>query len=501
MGNEVDELAALVGQLEYSQKYHKLYHYVPYAYQTKFHHAHGKVEDKGRYAGRSSLAQQRFIVGSNKCGKTLSACMELAMHLTAIYPDWWMGHRFARPIKAMMASNTNETTRNNLQGEVFGPPEDDSLRGTGTVPIDRIQKFTRKPGIPNAFDNVRVKWGGIETGYREGSSSIDIKSYEQGFKKFMSAQWDVILLDEEPPMEIWSQVVRSTFARKHTLIMCTFTPEEGMTKLVSELYNDLKPGQFLIVPTWDDAPHMTPEVRANKLASIPAYERELRSKGTPISGLGLIYSTSDERLLCEPFPIPHHWPRITGIDFGWDHPFAAASLAWDRDSDTVYLVSEYRESRALPAVHAQTINAWGKWIPVAWPHDGLNTEKGTGDELIGQYRDCGVNTLGQKASNPPEPGKEEGTGGNSLEASVLELFTRMEGGRFKVFSTCKTFFEEKRMYHRKNGKIVAEFDDLLSAVRYAHMMLRHSRINDSFREAHYETKGNITYLSARPPRA
>lgn len=483
-----EEIAKLVSELEYSLKYDKMYHYKPYEYQKKFHEAYGKDTDR--------LALQRFIVGANKCGKTYCAGMEVAMHMTGIYPASWAGHRFLRPVQVMVASNTSETTRNILQAELFGSPEDDSMRGTGTVPANKIGKVVRKPGIPNAFDMVVVDY----IGSKGGKSSCEIKAYEQGFKKFMGKQWDIIWLDEEPPMEIWSQVVRSTFARKNSLIICTFTPEEGMTKLVSELYNDLKPGQFMIVPTWDDAPHMTLDVRADKLSSIPAHERELRSKGTPISGLGLVFNTPDDLITVEPFKIPNHWPRVTGIDFGWNHPFAAASLAWDRDSDVVYLVAEYRESRALPAIHAQAINAWGKWIPVAWPHDGLNTEKGTGDELIKQYRDASVNCLPHKATNPPEPGKEEGSGGNSVEASVMEMFTRMETGRFKVFSTCKTFFEEKRMYHRKNGKIHKEFDDLLSACRYAQMMLRHAKVNEDVREANYETKGNVTYLSARPKR-
>ena len=51
----------------------------------------------------------------------------------------------------------------------------------------------------------------------------------------------------------------------------------------------------------------------------------------------------------------------------------------------------------------------------------------------------------------------------------------IETGRIKVFRTCKNFLEERRTYHRKDGKIVDIRDDAISAVRYAHMMLRHAR--------------------------
>jgi hypothetical protein len=37
------------------------------------------------------------------------------------------------------------------------------------------------------------------------------------------------------------------------------------------------------------------------------------------------------------------------------------------------------------------------------------------------------------------------------------------------------WLEEFRLYHRKNGRIVYERDDLMSATRYAHMMLRLAR--------------------------
>ena len=41
-----------------------------------------------------------------------------------------------------------------------------------------------------------------------------------------------------------------------------------------------------------------------------------------------------------------------------------------------------------------------------------------------------------------------------------------------------TWFEEFRLYHRKDGRVVKERDDLMSATRYAVMMLRHARSDD-----------------------
>ena len=51
----------------------------------------------------------------------------------------------------------------------------------------------------------------------------------------------------------------------------------------------------------------------------------------------------------------------------------------------------------------------------------------------------------------------------------------METGRFKVFEHLNDWFEEFRLYHRKDGKVVKEGDDLMAATRYALMMLRFAR--------------------------
>ena len=68
-------------------------------------------------------------------------------------------------------------------------------------------------------------------------------------------------------------------------------------------------------------------------------------------------------------------------------------------------------------------------------------------------------------------------GRTSVEAGISEMLSRMETGRFKVFSNLNDWFEEFRLYHRKDGKIVKERDDLISAVRYGLMDLRYAKVS------------------------
>jgi hypothetical protein len=55
------------------------------------------------------------------------------------------------------------------------------------------------------------------------------------------------------------------------------------------------------------------------------------------------------------------------------------------------------------------------------------------------------------------------------------MLIRMESGRFKVFKHLTNWFDEYRLYHRKDGRAHKEGDDLMSATRYAVMMLRYAK--------------------------
>jgi Terminase RNaseH-like domain len=72
---------------------------------------------------------------------------------------------------------------------------------------------------------------------------------------------------------------------------------------------------------------------------------------------------------------------------------------------------------------------------------------------------------------------EDGSVG--VEAGLMDMLVRMESGRFKVFKHLTEWFEEFRLYHRRDGRVFKENDDLMSATRYAVMMLRHARTEEA----------------------
>lgn len=461
----LEEALSLLDAIEHRRTFHKLEYYKPYPFQVKFHNQKGHMTD--------APASQRALMCANQIGKTTCGAMEVAIHATGMYPDWWEGSRFKGPVRVLCGSNTNEQTRDNLQAELFGDPTDDKMLGTGAVPKDMIGERIRKPGVPNAFDSIAVRH------VNGGMSRVMFRAYEQGAKKHMGSRIDLGWMDEEPPQEIYSQYLRGTFATGGKLLL-TFTPEEGVTDVVHQFMTDLKQGQALLTATWDDAPHMTPERRKEFLDQIPQHEREMRTKGIPKMGSGLVFPVKDEDIVIDPIDIPSHWPRIIGMDFGWDHPSAAAFMAWDRDTDTTYLYHEYRQSNAIiPVVASAVKNASEPWMPVAWPHDGMKRDQQSGRPLADLYRKEGLNMLAKPFSNPPPPGKKDGDGGQGVEVGIMAMLTAMEEGRFKVFSNCREWLEEKGTYHRKDGQIVAKRDDLVSASRYAYQSRRYASTRPS----------------------
>ena len=117
-------------------------------------------------------------------------------------------------------------------------------------------------------------------------------------------------------------------------------------------------------------------------------------------------------------------------------------------------------------MHAAALKTWGN-IPFAWPHDGLQHDKGSGVPLKDLYIKEGLNML-------PDNARFE-DGSNGVEAGLTMMLMRMESGRLKVFSHLHDLFEEIGSYYRNEGKIIKIDEDCICALRYALMCLRFAR--------------------------
>ena len=462
-----NEFETLLAELIRRESTNQLAAYHPYSFQKAWHNAIG--------LNTTEPARQKCLMCGNQVGKTLCGAAEDAIHATGLYPEWWEGKRFPHAVNILVAGVTVDKVRDTLQTRLLGDPHDPEALGTGFIPKDLIiGKPVRKQGYQDAVDSIGVQHvsGGV--------SRIRFQAYEQGAKKFMATGFHVVHPDEEPPADIYGQMLRSVAATKG-IINLTFTPEDGITVVVDGFMNELKDGQAFITASWDDADHIRndPKHREQLLSAMLPHEREMREKGIPQMGSGMIYPVTDELISIEPFEIPIWWPRIAAIDFGgFEHPFAGVFLALDRDTDTAYVYKTYKNMGTLP-IHCDALKRQGcDWIPTAWPHDVGHADKRSGKPMADVMRDeYGLNMLWQVFSNPPGVGEVEGQGGQGVEVGISNILTAMETGRFKVFSTETDWFREKGLYHRKATKdgpvrIVKRLDDLMDATRYAYQSQR-----------------------------
>jgi phage terminase large subunit-like protein len=347
------------------------------------------------------------------------------------------------------------------------------------IPAQDIIEVKASTGIPGAVDHVRVR-------HTSGNESVlYMKSYEQQREKWQGESLNWIWFDEEPPRDIYSEgLTRLTATRGIAFV--TFTPLLGQSDVVLRFLRDRPVGTSVTTMTIEDAGHYTAEQRAEIIARYPPHEREARARGIPMMGSGRVFPVAEETIVIEAFPLPAHWPRIVGIDFGYEHPTACAWLAWDRDTDTIYVYDTYRAAEMTPPLHAAAIRAKGSWIPVSWPHDG-NADTAAGPQLAKQYRDCGVLMRPENAKFPLDA-RAPAISRISVEAGIAEMLTRMQTGRWKVFKHLEQWLDEFRLYHRKDGHLVKIRDDTISASRYALMDIRFAKTSAPARPRAARTK-------------
>lgn len=487
-----------IARLQWEAERRKLYTYKPYGHPDtlcpdgalwKEKHADGEwIEWSNKpwqldFHRAGATYQERMLMAANRPGKSWVGACEVAFHMTGDYPDWWEGKRFSKPVHVWTGSPTNESSRDVPQKYLLGGTSEDKV-GTGAVPHAKIHgrlKY-RQCGVSNVVDEFRVKH--VSGGY----STCNLKSYEQGWRKWQGTEPDIIWMDEEPEdasdqRRIYAEALTRLLTSRG-IMMVTFTPLLGQTQIVQHFQKG-GPGVWLGTATWEDAPHLDTEERMRLASSYPDHEVEARTKGVPMLGEGRIFSEPEEKIRVEPFKIWPHYAQIGGIDFGLDHPTAFARIAWDRDRDVIYVTDVYRCDQRDTIYHANAIKHRSpSWVPISWPHDGANRDKsGSGKRLKDIYKDHGLNLLSRSARYDTDVG-----GGQPQWPIIMEIQERIVTDRFKVFSTCTEFFEEYRNYHTKDGKIRDHMDDILKAVFYAVMMKRFAVAATQQRRPHHNQR-------------
>ena len=416
---------------------------------------------------------ERGAIAANRTGKTTLSTFETTCHLTGLYPPWWKGKRFKEPVDWWAASDTSETTRDILQLELMGKINE---IGTGMIPKEYIVgEPTRRRGVADSIDTVFVKH---ESG---GTSQLSFKSYDQGREKFQGTKKHGVSLDEEPDPRIYfeclTRIMATSPGEEDGAMICTFTPLKGMSAVVLMYLNEQNPNRFTLTMGFDHVPHLSEESKAKLLASFPPHERDARSKGIPQLGSGAIYPVPESDIVVPDMEIPDHWPRVYGMDVGWNRT-AAIWGAIDKTNDIVYLYGEHYRGQAEPSIHAAAIRGRGEWIPGVVDPAARGRGQKDGIQLLQAYRDLGLDLE---------------IAFNGVESGIYEVWQRLSSGRLKVVKSCQNWLSEFRLYRRDDlGRVVKENDHLMDSTRYLIMSGLARAITKPSKKKEYMNSGGST---------
>lgn len=418
---------------------------------------------------------ERLAISGNRTGKTSSLlCYETTLHCTGIYPDWWPGRKFTKPVNCWLIGKTSETTRDILQVEMLGaierqPGSAEKLNiGTGMIPADKIITTSPKSGIPGAVDTCWIRHisGGV--------SAIGFKSYGKDRDSFEGTKRDWVGCDEEPPKDVYDEALMRLMATgpndKPGSMVVTFTPLEGFTEVVSSFLDSTDPDKYFVKIRWVDCPHISKSEIDRMSRKYPKYQLKARSEGEPGAGDGVIYERDVEELVTPWFQIPDSWPRAFGMDVG------RTAVVWgaiDPNSDILYLYDSYFSEEYNTAVHYDAIQRRGKWIPGVVDPGSLGSSQIDGQKLFNIYRGMGLDL---------------DTAENSVDTGIGEVWSRIQSDRLKIFPTLTLWKEEYARYHRAktetifgiHSKVVKKHDHLMDATRYL-VMSGISRMKCQFR--------------------
>jgi phage terminase large subunit-like protein len=106
----------------------------------------------------------------------------------------------------------------------------------GSVPrsFGILQTIIRLPWAPVYCVTVDEKHELIANGFRVGNS------FDQGRKKFQGTAKNLVFLDEEPPLDVYTECL-ARLMTKDGIMICTFTPLNGISDVVLMYLPELAP--------------------------------------------------------------------------------------------------------------------------------------------------------------------------------------------------------------------------------------------------------------------
>ena len=444
-------------QIAKDMQFNQLKWFRPFPYQKEFFRT-GKTHTR------------RGMIAANRAGKTVASTFEAAYHLTGEYPKDWEGKVWDRPIIAMCSGESWEQVAKTLQSKLLGCDDIKQMYklGTGSIPRSTIDvKSIRSDGANVLAIEVWHKSG--------GKSKLYFSNYTQQVRHLQGFELDLVLLDEQPPDETFSELVVRT-AQRMGQVICSFTPLKGMTGLVRKFWDQID-GYSHVRVTWDDIPYVnewgenffSKEEREQLARDFMPWEREARMKGIPLIGKGVV------------FPLLE-WPiyggldlrnnssleRLISFDLGQKNdPTVISFFFRDPVEEIIYLHRQVTISSGETTdeyVH-YLLDRESRGVPIALPHDANQAGRYTlSEQTVREVfeENYGLNVIPGAILNPPnDQGKV--TNHKSYGINIMRLM--MERGTLKVHESCTEFLDEARNYAIDENGRFSDPDDHIDSAR------------------------------------
>lgn len=185
--------------------------------------------------------------------------------------------------------------------------------------------------------------------------------------KIMSSEYDIIYVQEAIELSLTGWESLSTRARNGRSSFQQLIADTNPERPTHWLYQRCQLGTTTLIESrhednprlYDDAGNITAEgaVYLARLDNLTGIRKQRLRYGKWVGAEGLIYGDFDMSLhLIDKYPIPQDWPRIWGLDFGWNDPFVCQMWAKDPDGRLI-LYREFYRSHRLVEHHARDILA------------------------------------------------------------------------------------------------------------------------------------------------
>ena len=283
------EALQLLDEMEFRRKDNPLKYAERHLKQSQFHRAQQPI---------------RALFWGNRVGKTEAGAMEVAAYLLG-------SHEYRKvevPIEAWSLCPSFDAQFETTQPKL--------LR---YLPEKEIEHITYLRG--KIMSQIILK----------NKSRINFKSYEQGREKVQGAGKRVVWMDEEPPRDIYEELLVRQEAGVPLDLILTMTPIKGMTWVYDEIYMSTDTGLYYVSSAgWDDNPWLTEEQKNLMSRGLTKAALEVRRFGRFTKRVGLVCSWWDREVHLKTYTeFPASWSYYEVLDgYLWVLTMTTTCILW-----------------------------------------------------------------------------------------------------------------------------------------------------------------------------